>query len=72
MNSLYFFLIAHLIMAVLSGVVEGGGGIITTRLTSDLSSISGTVNVESTAGFLKKDYIVIGDEYIRYTNLTST
>lgn len=66
MNSLYFFLMAHLIMAVLSGVVEGGGGVVTTTLRTDISATSTSIEVISTEGFLKKDYIVIGDEYIKY------
>ena len=72
MNALMFFLIAHLILATLSGVAEGGGGIVVTKLTSSLSSTATTANVISTAGYLKTDYIVIGDEFIKYTDVDDT
>ena len=72
MNSLTFFLLVHFIFSVISGVAEGGGGIVTTQLTSDLSATGTTVNVVSTEGFLKADYIVIGDEYIKHGDKTAT
>ena len=72
MNSLTFFLLIHLIFSVVSGIAEGGGGVQVTTLTSDITEATATIPVESTAYFLKADYIVIGDEYIRYGNKSST
>lgn len=72
MNSLFFFLILHMILSVISGIAEGGGGVITTTLSSELSATSTNVQVVSTAGFVKRDYIVIGDEYIKYFNKDDT
>lgn len=71
MNSLVFFLLAHLVISIISGVAEGGGGVVVTQLTSAISDTDKTIQVESTEGFLKKDYIVIGNEYIRYTGYDS-
>jgi len=72
MNSLTFFLLVHLIFSVVSGIAEGGGGIQATTLTSDITATTTTIPVEDTTYFLKSDYIVIGDEYIRYGNKSAT
>lgn len=71
MKALAFFLLLHMVMATISGIAEGGGGVVTTKLTADLSATASSCDVLSTEGFLKKDYIVIGDEYISYTNVDS-
>lgn len=72
MNALVFFLLAHLVFSVISGIAEGGGGIVVTKLTADMNSTDNTAEVLSTSGYLKRDYIVIGDEYIQYTDKDDT
>lgn len=72
MNVLVFFLLAHLILGVFSGLAEGGGGVQVTYLTSAITDSTTTIPVDSTVGFLKNDYIVIGDEYIKYNGKTDT
>ncbi len=58
--------------AILSSIMEGGGGVVTTRLTSNLTEVATTVNVSTTRGFLGSDVLVIGDEEIRYMGKTVT
>jgi hypothetical protein len=45
--------------SILSGIMEGGGGINTTSLTTDHTDAVTTLNVVSTEGFLKKGYVVV-------------
>ena len=42
--------------AILAGIMEGGGGIATTRLTSNLTEGAVIVNVANTSGFISSDY----------------
>ncbi|KKN41652.1 hypothetical protein LCGC14_0721270 [marine sediment metagenome] len=58
--------------ALLSGIMEGGGGIVTTRLTADLSSTAVTMTVNNTSGFLDSGYVVLQNERVRYTGTTPT
>lgn len=62
-----FFLIG----TFLSSVMEGGGGIVATRLSQDHTADVTTLTVSGTEGFLKADYVQIGNEKIRYTNKTN-
>ena len=66
------FLMLFFFGTILSGIMEGGGGIRATALTANLAVADTTVNVRSTEGFLASDFIQIGDEKIRYTHLTAT
>jgi hypothetical protein len=58
--------------SLLSGIMEGGGGVNATILTVDHTDAVTTLTVASTDGFLKKGYVVIQDEKIQYTNKTAT
>ena len=58
--------------SLLSGVMEGGGGICTTQLTVNHTDVVTTLTVASTEGFLKKGYVVVQDEKVQYTNKTAT
>lgn len=57
---------------LLSAAMEGGGGFNTTYLTTDISENAVTIPVSSTQGFLEADYVVIGNEKIRYTSKSDT
>ncbi len=61
-----------LIGSILSGIMDGAGGITTTRLTLAIDATDTTLDVANTTGFLKYDYIQIGNERIQYTNTTDT
>jgi len=66
------FMLLFLLGSILSGIAEGGGGMAATRLTADVSATATTLNVSSTEGFLKSDYVRIGNEKIKYVNKTDT
>ncbi len=66
------FMLFYLINVLLSAIMEGGGGMNTTRLSADLTSAALVVNVQNTEGFLQADYVTVDNEDIRYTNKTST
>ena len=66
------FMVLFGLASILAGIMEGGGGITTTRLTANLTDVATTIDVASTAGFLSSDYINIGNEKIRYTGKTNT
>lgn len=55
-----------------SGAANGGGGIVTTNLTSTVSENDMTINVVSTTNYLTADYIWIENEQIYYAGKTST
>ena len=71
-NRLIFFLLAFVMLSVLASWGEGGGGIQVTHLTSAIGTGDTTLNVQSTQGHLKSDYVIIGTEKIKYTSLTSS
>jgi len=54
--------------AIMSGIMEGGGGVRSTQLTVAIDEDDTTLQVSSTEGFLESDWVVIGDEKIRYTS----
>jgi hypothetical protein len=66
------FMLFYLINILVGGVLEGGGGMASTRLTLGESAIDVTIDVADTTSFLKSDYVVIANEKIRYTNKTDT
>ena len=72
MKATVTFLLIYLINVILGGVMEAGGGIAATRLTTGLTATAVTITVANTDGFLGSDYIVIGGERIRYTSKSST
>lgn len=52
--------------AIINLLIEGGGGIATTRLASGITSSSTTIPVGSVQGFLSSDIIYIDNEAIYY------
>lgn len=66
------FMVLFFIAIICSAIMEGGGGISATQLTADITDASVTLNVASTNGFLRSDYVQIGNEKIQYTNKTAT
>lgn len=66
------FLIIFFIGTLFSAIMNGGGGIDSARVTSDLTATATTINVNSTSGFLDSDILIIGEEKILYTNRTAT
>lgn len=67
-----FFMFMFIGATILSAVMEGGGGIVDTTLTSSIDEDDVTLNVNSTTDFLEDDYVLIGSEKIAYTGVTST
>ncbi len=67
-----FFLGLFILGMLFTGLGEGNGGIVATKLTSAMGIGDTTVNVTSTTNFLDTDYIYIGDEKILYAGTTAT
>lgn len=72
MKAFIAFLMFYFLNVVLSGIMEGDGSLAATRLTSALTSTGTTVTVATTEGFLASDFLVIGEEKIRYIRKTAT
>lgn len=67
------FIMAFVMMQIISFNVEGQGGLAATSTTNTLSSTEvGAINVASTSGFLTNDYVVIDSEIICHTGRTGT
>ena len=67
-----FFLFLFTGATMLSAIMEGGGGVLAIELETTIDADATTVEVASTTDFLSSDYIIIGNEKIRYTNTTAT
>lgn len=67
-----FFLFTFVGCAILSGVMEGGGGIASTPLTAAIDDDDAVLLVTSTDGFLDTDYVTISNETILYAGKTDT
>jgi hypothetical protein len=66
------FVFIFIACAILSAVMEGGGGIAAVALDTTIDADDLVVEVASTNGFLDADYIIIGSEKILYTSKTDT
>ena len=66
------FLLFYLLNLVGGAIMEGSGGVQSTRLTQPLTAAGTTIYVSNTQGFLKSDYVTIGNEDVRYINKTGT
>ena len=66
------FVVFFFINVIVGSIMDGGGDIVSTRLTANLTSTGTTINVKSTTGFLYADYVVVGSEKIRYISKTAT
>ncbi len=71
MKATVTFLLIYLINVILGGVMEAGGGVATTRLTTGITATGTTIYVANTDGFLGSDYVIIGGEKVRYTSKSS-
>jgi len=67
-----FFMLGFIFISIIGGVVQGGGGIVVTRLTTDISPTDTTIPVLTTTNYLAIDYIVIDNEKILYSSKDST
>ena len=66
------FLIVFVGASLLAAIMQGGGGIVSTVLTADISANSTTIPVTSTNLFLSADVLRIGNEKIVYSSKNST
>jgi hypothetical protein len=67
-----FFLFMMLGTGILLGIMAGGGGIVTTDLTANVTANQTYLPVLSTLDFYTPDYVIIGKEKIYYTSLNDT
>ena len=67
-----FFLFLFIGAAMLSAIMEGGGGIVAVELATAINATSTIIEVASTENYLDADYLVIGNEKILYTGKTAT
>jgi len=73
MNKLLeFFLITFALFGYIGNIWQGGGGIVVTKLTEDITDVADTIPVASTNGFTEMGIITIGDERIVYTDTDDT
>lgn len=66
------FALLFFVCSLLSGIAERQGMIGSTRLTASLSTTATTMTVDNTDGFLAHDYVIVGNETIRYAGKTDT
>lgn len=67
-----FFLVMLIGCSILGGIMQGGGGIVATALTADISLNATVIPVASTRDYLSADYVIIGNERILYTGKEDT
>jgi len=66
------FLIMFVGASLLAAIMQGGGGIVSTILTEDVSANSTTIPVVSTNLFMSQDVIRIGNEKVAHTSTNAT
>ena len=66
------YMVIFVIFIFFNGIMEGGGGLNSTKLDGALSLAATTISVDSTQGFLTADQLIINDEEMTYTGITST
>lgn len=71
-KAITFMLLILIVDAICIGIMAGGGGIVSTKLSADITSENTTLIADNTTGFLASDIIVIDEEEIGYTSRTST
>lgn len=67
-----FFIVLWIGMVLLSGVLAGGSGLMTTYLTAGVDDDDIVFNVADTTGLLTIDDMQVGSEIIHYTGKTDT
>lgn len=65
-------LIVFIGCSILAAILQGGGGIVSTVLTQNISANATVIPVESTALFNNADIIRIGDTDVLYTSKNTT
>lgn len=66
------FLIMFVGCSILGAIMQGGGGIVSTALTDNITANTTYIPAESTSLFADADIITIGDETILYSSLNTT
>jgi hypothetical protein len=66
------FLIVFIGCSILAAIMHGGGGIVSTVLTEDVSANATTLPATSTSLFADTDIVRIGNEKILYSSKNST
>jgi hypothetical protein len=66
------FLFVFIGCSILAAIMQGGGGIVSTVLTGNITATDMTIPVTSTALFNDNDIIRIGNEKILYSSKTDT
>jgi len=66
------FALAFFLCVLLSSIAEGAGSMNITKLTVSITSVSTTINVASTEGWLDSDTFTVDNETIKYNGKTST
>jgi len=66
------FLIVFVGASILAAIMQGGGGIVSTVLTADISANTTTIPATSTNLFLSADVVRIGNEKIVYSSKNAT
>ena len=67
-----YFLVMLVGCSILGAIMKGGGGLVAAPLDGDITATDTTLTVDSTTDYLTQDYVIIGEEKILYTGLTST
>lgn len=65
------FVVAFFLLSIVSAIFDGGG-IGTTTLASLMSATSTNIVVTDTKGFLNSGILIIGDEKVTYSSITTT
>jgi len=65
------FLFVFIGCSILAAIMQGGGGIVSTELTADITAEDMTIPVVSTALFNDNDILRIGNEKILYSSRTA-
>lgn len=66
------FLILFIGVSILAAIMQGGGGIVSTTLASNITANTTAIPAESTNLFADKDFLVIESEKILYTSKNAT
>ena len=73
MNKLIvFFLFLLVSSGILIGIMQGGGGVVDTQLSANVTANATTLQVLDTTDFLEEDWVTVGSERIYYTGKTNT
>jgi hypothetical protein len=71
-KAISFFIGLFFLGMLFSGMADGNGGVVATKLTQAMGVGDTTIHVSSTNNYLSTDFVYIGDEQILYSGKTST